>query len=162
MTAAFRPMITADRDFVRSGWSSSFRTSRYAGLIAMDGYAAVMHAQIDAILARASTAVTVAHEPGEVDHEGRPFLYGFIATRTDLAAPYVYYVFVKSAYRRGRTRHQLELGHGAALFAAVGIDPRCPFGYACRTSYCDELATKIPQAVWDPLPGRYPNPKETT
>ena len=43
MTIAFRPMIPADRQFVLSGWSSSFRTSRYAGLIRNSRWADVMH-----------------------------------------------------------------------------------------------------------------------
>lgn len=146
MTIAFRPMIPADREFVRSGWSSSYRTSYAAGLISMDTWADVMHREINAILDRPSTAVTVAHEPGETDHVGRPFLYGFIAAlkRPD---PYVLYAYVKAPYRRQRI--------AARLFAAAGVDPKRPFGYACRTGYCDQLAAKIPAASFNPLPARY-------
>ena len=159
MTVAFRPMIADDRDFVRSGWSSSYRTSLYAGLILMEDYAAIMHFTIDRIFDRPSTTIIVAHEPGEVDYEGRPFLYGFIAIRTDLPQPYVYYVFVKNAYRRGRARHHLELGHATALFAAAGIDPSRPFGCACWTSVCDQLVSKIPLATFTTLPGRFERPE---
>lgn len=158
---AYRAMIDEDRDFVISGWSSSFRTSQYAGLVSMRIYAQVMHAVIEEILDRPDTRVLVAHEPGEFDHQGRPFLYGFLATRAG-RAPYVYYVYVKAPFRQGRARHGLELGHAAALFTAAGIDPRRPFGYACRTSLSDRLTDrftgKFPLAQWDPLPARYERP----
>jgi hypothetical protein len=159
---AYRSMLDDDLDFVVSGWSSSFRLSPFAGLIDMRTYADVMHRQIAEVLARPSTVVTVAYEPGEIVETPagpRPFAYGFLAQRTDLAAPYVYYVYVKAPYREGRRRLGLELGHAAALFEAAGIDPRSPFRFACRTVIGDQLARKVPLAEWDPLPARFERPQ---
>lgn len=133
MTIAFRPMVAADRQFVLSGWSSSYRTSIYAGLIRNSTWAEVMHRELGAIIDAPTTAVTVAIEPGELDHEGREFLYGFIATRTH-GAPYVYYVYVKKPYR-----YPKPFKIGRRLFAAAGIDPTEPFTSACSTALGDRL-----------------------
>lgn len=119
----------------------------------MASYAAVMHREIDRVIDHPTTRTIVAEEPGEVDHEGRPFLYGFISAR--VGRPYVYYVYVKNAYRRARERHGLALGYASQLFAAAGIDPRKPFGFACHTAYCAKLGRKIPLAELNPLPARY-------
>lgn len=156
-------MTDDDLDFVVSTWSSSYRLSPYAGLLAMATYADVMHREIATILARPSTAVTVAHEPGEsveTPAGPRPFVYGFIAIRTDLPGPYVYYVFVKGAYRRGRRRLGLPEGHATALLRAAGIDPRDPIKFACRTPLGDLAARKTPLAEFDSLPGRFERPEE--
>lgn len=154
MTAAFRPLIVADLDFVVSSWSSSYRTSDYAGMISMESWATVMHSEILTVLNRRDTRVIVAHEPGETDEKGRPFLYGYIATR-DGGDPYVYYVYVKSPYRRGKEKWGLAVGYGRALFSAAGIDPLRPFEYACPTSYCRQLASKIPLAEPNTLKARF-------
>ena len=173
---AFRQMIDADRQFVVSTWSSSYRTSPYAGMLAMDTYADVMHREIDRILDHPSTRTIVADEPGETDHEGRPFLYGFVCVRDlDVAVarltlrasaaaaddcgpvranPYVYYVYVKRPYRRG-LHNGLPQAMGTELFRAAGVDPRRPFEYGCHTSYCSQLSRKIPRAQFNPLPARY-------
>jgi len=133
MTIAFRSMIPADRQFVLSGWSSSFRTSRYAGLIRNSRWADVMHVEFGAMIDAPSTSVIVACEPGEVDHEGREFLYGFIVSRT-MGTPYVYYCYVKKHYR-----HPKPFKIGRKLFAAAGIDPREPFTYAAPTSIAERI-----------------------
>ena len=146
-------MIASDRDFVVSGWSSSFRQSFHAGMLSMESYALVMHREIARILDHPSTETLVAEELGQTDHLGRPFLYGFLTRRR--GAPYVYYCYVKSPYRRGQLRHGLRAGYATPLFAAAGIDPRAPFGYACQTPYVSKLARRIPLAQWDPLPARY-------
>lgn len=162
MSSNIRPMRQDDVAFVRSAWSSSYRTSHYAGMINMRDYADVMHGQIDSILSHQSTSVLVAEEEGELDHMGRSFLYGFLAFHRDLnhyklcdvdkhasraSHPYVYYVYVKSPYRGSR--------YASRLFAAAGIDPSKMFAYACRTPYCADLASKIPLAQFNPLPARY-------
>ena len=163
---AFRPMIDADRGFVRSAWSSSYRTSPYAGMLSMTTYADVMHREIDLVLDHPTTRTIVADEPGETDHEGRPFLYGFISFRALDAAiveltsgtprpyPYVYYVYTKGPYRRGR-HNGLPQAMATELFGAAGIDPRAPFAFACRTQYCAQLARKIPLGEFNPLPARF-------
>lgn len=165
MTAIFRPMVDADRQFVISGWSSSLRTSKWSGLISMSRWAYTMHLEIEAILRRPGTAVIVAEEPGEqieTDSGPRPWLYGFIATREDLSTPvpYVYYCYVKGPFRRARARLNLEQGYATQLFAAAGIDPTKPFLYASRTSSSEALLDRIPRAEWDPLPARYEEPNE--
>lgn len=175
MTARIRPMTSADRDFVVSGWSSSYRESFYAGMLSMETYAEVMHCEIGRVLAHPTTLALVAEEPGETDHAGRPFLYGFVVARQgDVSIPtvarsvvgprrggrrkplpYLYYVYVKTAYRRGRERYGLSKGYAAQLFEAAGIDPARPFAYACQTAECFTLATKIPLGEFNPLPARY-------
>lgn len=155
MTVLIRPMIEADRVFVVSGWSSSMRTSHYAGFISMRRWASVMHPEINATIDHPAVATLVAEEVGELDHLGRPFLYGFIAwSRTLTALPYVFYVYVKNPYRRGKQKG-LAQGCAAQLFAAAGIDPSKPFLYGCATGACAQLARKIPLARFDPLPGRF-------
>lgn len=156
MTAACRPMQPADRQFVISGWSSSYRVSDHAGLISMSRWADTMHREVAAILDHPSTRTIVAEEIGEVDHQGRPFLYGFLAYQwLARMQPYVYYVYVKTPFRRGRERLQLDRGYASQLFAAAGIDPRAPFMYACRTDMLGDLARKIPLAEFNPLPARF-------
>lgn len=152
----FRPMVEADRVFIVSGWSSSLRTSHYGGFISMKRWAAVMHPEINAAIDHPDVSTIVAEQPGETDHLGRPFLYGFITWSSQLIAPmpYVFYVYVKNPYRRGKEKG-LAQGYAAQLFAAAGIDPRKPFGYACSTAACAQLARKMPLAKFDPLPGRY-------
>ena len=129
MTIAFRQMIPDDRQLVVSGWSSSYRKSKQAGLINNRRWAKVMHPEIEEIIDHPSTSVIMACEPGELDHLQREFLYGFIATRA--GAPYVYYCYVKLPYR-GR-------GIARQLFAAAGIDPAGEFRYACQTPAVDAL-----------------------
>jgi hypothetical protein len=157
LTALIRPATPADRDFIVSTWSSSFRTSVYAGLLSMETYADVQHREVKRVLDHPTTLTLVAAEPDELDERGRQFLYGFIALRqhVERVPPYVYYVYVKTAYRRGRAQFGLELGYAAQLFRAARIDPRRPFGYACQTSMSLQLASKIPLGAWDPLPARY-------
>lgn len=133
MTIAFRPMVAADRQFVLSGWSSSYRTSIYAGLIRNSTWAEVMHREIGAIIDAPTTAVTVAIEPGEQDHEGREFLYGFIAARNH-GAPYVYYVYVKKPYR-----YPKPFSIGRRLFEAAGVNLGEPFTFASRTAIGDRI-----------------------
>jgi hypothetical protein len=126
----------------------------------MERYAIAMHLEIVTIIDHATTRVLVAEEPGEVDHVGRPFVYGFAAYSDEalINAKYVYYVYVKTPYRQGRKRHHMAKGYGAILLEACGVDVARPFEYACRTSYCDTLASKIPLATFDPLPARYLEP----
>jgi hypothetical protein len=130
-------MVPADRQFVLSGWSSSFRKSRYAGLISNARWAEVMHREIGAILDAKDTSVIVACEPGELDHEGREFLYGFIATRKT-GAPYVYYVYVKLAYRLA-AHPERPYRIGRRLFAAAGVDPAEPFTFAPPTAIAEQI-----------------------
>lgn len=152
-------MLPVDREFVRSTWSSSYRLSDYAGLVPMDRWADVMHPIIDRLLDSPHVRTLVAHEPGEPDHLGRPYLYGFIASSSTLVpgVPYVLYAYVKASYRRGVSKGYAPFGR--LLFEAAGIDPRKRFVYACRTGIVADLASKIPCAEFDPLPARFMEPK---
>jgi hypothetical protein len=156
-------MIPVDRQFVISGWSSSFRTSKTAGLIAMSRWSTIMHTEIGCLIDRSSVTTIVAYEPGEYIETirgPRPFHYGFLSIGEPVETsrgwlPYVLYCYVKSGFRRGRERFSLERGYAAQLFAYVGIDPRDPFVYACSTGVVADLAAKIPLAEFNPLPARF-------
>jgi hypothetical protein len=146
--------------FVVSGWSASYRTAHQAGLIADGEWAVVMHRQINRIITHPTTRVLVAAarpgQSGHLDHLGRPFLYGFVALREPRAGvrPYVYYLYVKTAYRRARSRHGAAAGYATQLLAAADVDPHRPFGYACRTHVVSLLGDLIPFAELDPQPAR--------
>jgi GNAT superfamily N-acetyltransferase len=157
VSVVFRRAAAGDLPFVISSWSSSYRTSYYAGLVTMNDWADVMHVQLRKILARPSIVTCVAHDPDE-DLAGSADLLGFIAG--DVAdrskVPLVLYVFVKAHYR----------GNGVArgLFNALGVDPSKPFDFACKTPVVRELERKIPYARWSPLRARFemPKPEGTT
>lgn len=151
MTVAYRPAAARDRAFIVSGWSTSYRTSYSAGMIAMDDWSTVMHTQIEKVLDRPGCTTIVAHNPDDPDPIAD--LYGFIAA--DPRERYVFYVYVKHHHRRR--------GFARGLFGAVGIDPRRAFGYACSTRSAIEIieAGKAPMAKWDPLPARYDEQRRT-
>lgn len=152
-------MADTDREFVRSAWSSSYRTSEHAGLIPMDWYADIMHPVIDRLLDSEHVRTLVGHEPGETDHLGRPFLYGFVSWSDTLVrgVPYVLYAYVKAPYRRGASKGQPAIGR--LLLESAGVDPRRLFVYACRTGIVEDLVGKLPRARFDPLPARFLEPK---
>lgn len=139
---SFRIAEPADRDFIVSGWSASYRLSDRAGMIAMDDWADVMHPQIVKVLDRPSASTVVAHDTAT------GVLQGFICADRNGALPMVFYVYVKEAYRR--------TGIARGLFAAVAINPLLPFTYACRTALVGRLRDKIPSAKHDHLRARFP------
>lgn len=157
--AAYRDATPADRTFIRSTWSSSYKAANAAGMIASEDWADVMHRQVDKLLDRSDVRAIVAFERADPT-----FLYGFIAGDTSSAVPIVFYVYVKEPYREaGRADgKRVGDGHARGLFRALGVDPREPFLYACRTAVVTRLVDKIPRARWDPNVARYPkNQKET-
>jgi len=138
-----------ERAFVISTWSSSYKSSHFAGLIASEDWPAIMHAQIGKLVDRPNARTLVACEP-----DG--FLYGFIAGDTSRRLPIVYYVYVKDPFR--------EVGYARALFVALGVDPAQPFLYTCRTAIVSRIAdnypggtNKIPHAKFAPAAARYPD-----
>lgn len=131
-----------ERAFITSTWSSSYKSSHFAGMIDTESWPEVMHRSIAGILARPSTRTFVACEP-----DG--FLYGFIAGDTGRRLPVVYYVYVKDPFR--------EAGYARRLFAELGVDPAKPFLYTCRTAIVARLASKIPRATFTPAAARYAN-----
>lgn len=141
---AFRPALPRDRDFIVSAWSASLRKSDYAGMIANEHWADIMRPQIERVLDSRGMQVTVACETGATP--GVADLYGFIAADLSRMVPVVGYVFVKQAYRRS--------GIARRLFAAVGIDPKLPFDFICRTAIVEKLERHIPHATFRPVLGR--------
>lgn len=139
----------ADRFFVVSSWTQSFRTANTAGFIQAEDWYRVMDEQVAKAMARPDVRTLVAAEG-----DG---LYGFITADTEERPPLVYYVYVKEAYRRGG-HGRLWDGPGLArqLFAAIGIDPTRPFHFVCSTPMVRTLERKIPLAAWKPLWGRFP------
>lgn len=144
----------SDRDFVISSWSASYRTSYSAGIIDMDAWATVMHAQLGRFLDRPNVRTVLA-----VERRDPTFLYGFITADTTVQVEpldrgktrewpaLVYYCYVKSAYR--------ETGIARGLFGAIGIDPRSRFLTACKTAASTRFASKTPLAKWNPLVARF-------
>lgn len=143
-----RPATAADRAFIVSGWSSSYRMSKDC-TTPMALYAKHKHEEIEYYLARSS--VLVAH--GETG-----VLFGFIAFdpttyvariagRRVTLSGHVLYVFVSSPFRRR--------GIARRLFDAAGIKRSQRFGFHCRTRWSWELRSKIPLAEHDPNRARY-------
>jgi GNAT superfamily N-acetyltransferase len=152
-----RPAIAADRPFVVSGWSSTYRSSRDETAPA-SLYARHKHEEIDFYMSRAETLVahgetgvlfgfltydptTYARSRREVDVHGR-------SRRVfDTFYGYVLYVYVAAPFR-GR-------GIARQLFAAAGINPMQRFGYLYRTRSSWELRSKVPLAEHEPFRARY-------
>lgn len=158
-----------DRAFIISAWSSSYKSSHFAGLIASEDWPAIMHRQLGRILDWPGTTALVAGEP-----DG--FLYGFIAGDTSRRLPIVYYVYVKDPFRSqeeiapsGVVIEGRRSGprYARGLFAALGVDPAQPFLYTCRTSVVSRIGdnypggtNKIPNAKFAPAAARYANYQE--
>ncbi len=150
MTIDYRRALPRDREFVISTWSSSYKDSHSAGMITDEDWPSVMHVQIGKTIDRPDCTVIVACDSTARDHIAD--LYGFIAA--DSSVPLVWYVYVKSAYRR--------LGIARGLYAAAGIDPAAAHSWACKTAVAAHLAKpvneggagKIPHARFDPKLGR--------
>lgn len=153
--AAYRPATAADRVFIVSAWSSSYKAANAAGMIASEDWSTIMHRQIEKLLALPSVRTLVAFERSDPG-----FVYGFIVGDPDpqtrmvgtppspLTAPAVFYAYVKEPFRR--------VGIARGMFGALGIDPEATFFYACRTSVVSRVVDKIPRARWEPSVARYP------
>lgn len=152
MTVAFRDAEEADRHYIVDNWVASYRKAHAAGMIAMEDWYATMIPQVEKVLARPRVRTIVAFEVGVSRIAD---IYGFITADPELETRiprvgsfkgFVYYVYVKDAYRRS--------GHARGLFAAVGIDPSSRFLYACKTVMVTTLMRKIPASRWEPLLAR--------
>ncbi|HEY4056668.1 MAG TPA: hypothetical protein VGM39_08665 [Kofleriaceae bacterium] len=152
---AVREATAADRHFIVSSWTQSYRTAFTAGLIQAEDWYPIMDAQVEKVLARPDVRTMVAHDPNETD--GIADLLGFLTADVAEIPPLVYYCYTKVSYRRaGRGRIWDGPGVTRALFDAFGIDPERPFNYVCSTPMARTLARKIPMAKWQPLLGRFP------
>lgn len=158
VTVAFRKMLAIDRRFVLDSWSTSYRLSHAAGLIQMGDWSRIMDEQIAKVLDKPGVVTWIAYE---TDVTSDVAIYGFltldpggynandaVGKLTHFDQPYVFFCYVKKDYRRR--------GIARALFRAAGIDPMAPFVFACRVELLRRLERVIPQARWNPLPGRFP------
>jgi|SRR5580704_1716398 hypothetical protein len=152
VTLAFRKMDALDQRFVTDAWAKSYRESDYAGIIQNDSWFSIMLPQFARIVEHPDVHVTMAYDPSSPRESD---LFGWICTETcqqdGYPVPLVYYVFVKSAYRKR--------GIARALFGVAGIDPQRPFVYACKTYVVDKMTEVdahrlIPYARFCPMMGR--------
>lgn len=157
----FRPMEHKDdRKFVISSWSTSYRTSYSAGIIDMEHWPEVMHAQIERYLDRPNTRTILA-----VEDDDPMFFYGFASVDTTPQLEHqeygatkewpalVYYAFVKLDYRRRKIARR--------TLAAAGVDMGSRFLYVCKTPMSARLAPKMPLAKWNALHARFSDRKDT-
>src|SRR5690606_16747740 len=103
----------------------------------------VMHRTIKRVLARPDMQTLVAFESKDPT-----FVYGFIAGDTSDHVPVVFYLYVKTPFRR--------MGMARSLFAALGVDPSRRFIFTCKTAAVAGLTGKIPYAKFNPAVPRYP------
>lgn len=146
----YRPALAADRAFIVSGWSSSYRESRDC-TTPMAMYARHKHEEVESHISRVGAQVLVAETS---------VLAGFLCFETDArivdelgaaVADYVFYVYVAQPFRKR--------GVARGLFRAAGIDPASRFHYACRTLSSWELRSETPMARYSPYYARY-SPEE--
>ncbi len=141
---AYRLASPADRAFIVSGWSCSYKESHSAGMIADERWAPVMHVEINATLDRPDVSTIVAYDPDEAP--GLADLFGFIVADPNI--PIVWYCYVKQAYRL--------LGIARGLYAAMGIDPMRPHYWVCKTADAARLkaSLRVPFGNHEPGFGR--------
>jgi hypothetical protein len=149
MTILHRAALDADRQFIVSAWSASYKKAHTAGIIQAEDWAGIMRPQIEKVLDRPDARAIVAYDKTDPD-----FLFGFIAGDTSEATPVVFYVYAKEAYRR--------TGIARGLFAALGVDPRERFVYPCKTGIVATLSAKIPFARFNNNEVRYPKESRRT
>lgn len=163
MTIAHRPIEAPDRRFVVDAWCRSFQHSDTAGMISPARWFGVMICEVERILGAPDVETIVAYEPRDTGRLAD--LYGFIVFDRSAPPPIVFYVYVKSVYRRA--------GIARGLFAAAGIDPSRLFLYACTNGIVSALVQervvedeldldnvrvippKLPFAVWNPHLARF-------
>lgn len=141
-----RPAMSIDRNFICKSWLASYRDSNSAGMIQVDDWHSIMFQQVEKILALPDVQTVIAYEDRNPDHATNA--YGFIVADTADKPPLVWYVFVKTAYRRS--------GIARGLLNAIGLKPTSRFNYACQTPIVISLsyAQKLPLAQWAPMLGR--------
>jgi uncharacterized membrane protein YhdT len=141
-----RPAMSIDRNFIAKSWIASYRDSNTAGMISVDAWFEVMTPQVVQRMSWPGVQTVVAYEDTNPDHASNA--YGFIVADTSDSPPLLYYLFVKTAYRRS--------GIARGLLAAIGLGPKSRFNYVCSTPIMSVLQQKIPLSKWTPLLGRFP------
>lgn len=141
-----RPADERDAHTIADAWCASYRDAFTAGMIQVDDWYRIMIPQIAKVRARPDVRTLVAYETSDTDRVAD--VLGFLVFDVEERPPLVYYVFVKTGYRRA--------GVARGLFRAAGIDPAGPFNYVCNTPMQRHLARKTPLARWAPLLGRFP------
>lgn len=130
---------SAHQAFIRNAWLNAVKFCDTPFPIQMSDYRRVLWEQLGKVLSRpgAETLVALGDSPD--------VYLGFIAfDRVLESSPYVYFVYVKEAFRR--------MGIGRGLFAAAAIDPQRHFRYACHTPVVDRIREDSPYgwfARWD-------------
>lgn len=160
---AFREADLGNREermFMISTWSSSWKKSHDAGLIASEDWAEVMHPQFGKILDRKGTRAILGYDAAEPN-----FWYGWAAGDTSERTPVVYYCYVKEPYRQAGYKAGVRTGDGYArqLLAKLGVDPSASFTYICQTPLAIQLReSKFPRARRNPNEVRYPKTARRT
>jgi len=139
------PCTTADRPFVISGWSSSYRMTRDSTIPMPMWSEGAYHPVVDWYMSKKRSITLVSR--GSTTETRRGFICYEPAHR---GTAMVHYLYVAEPYR----------GHGVAraLLAAAGVDPSEPFDYSHRTKASWELievAKKAPRAKYNPIAARY-------
>jgi len=167
MRLVIRPAIATDHDFIAATWSTCWHKPREISPITPAAWRTAVWDSVPAIIARPDVSVLVAGDADKTDRVAD--LFGWIAFKphavelipnTYTRRPVyqladggplalVFCVYIKGNYRRN--------GIARALFARAGIDPRADFAHVCHTRTVDDLADKIPNAVWCPHLGRPPH-----
>ena len=141
MKILYHPATAADRPFILSDCSRSYKHSHSAGMTPEELWAENAHKSIAVYLDRPTTITIMACDPA--NQEVRlGFVCADIVSRT---FPYVYYLYVAQPFRRMRIAN--------ALLARAGVDRSKPLTFLCKTPTSIKLAAKAPLAKHDPFVG---------
>lgn len=138
------PATAAHATFVINAWLSALKNLDTSLPVQMEDYRHLIWGQLVKAMNRpgAETLVAVGDDPD--------VYLGFICfDRTSVTSPYVYFAYVKEAYRRS--------GVALGMFAAADIDPTRHLRYACHTPVVDRIRERTPYgrfARWDPMYAR--------
>lgn len=129
----------AHRTFILNAWLNAVKFLDTNLPIQMDDYRRVMWEQLGKVMSRpgASTLVALGDDPN--------VYLGFICfDHNDASSPFVYFVYVKEAFRR--------MGIARGLFSAARIDPTAHFRYLCHDPIIKRIRRDSPYAQfarWD-------------
>ena len=164
MSVRYEVATLADMRLVESAWLRSFRTSKTAGMIAMEDWGEVMIPQIRKVISRPGVTTLVARDSegadgltdiigfvcfeSEYETPGRKWQAGgWVQTMEPAEVPLVHYIFVKQSFRR--------FGIARKLMAQAGVKAGDKFNYTCRTPVVSRIPGINRDANWSPLIARY-------
>lgn len=155
MTLAIRSALPADRKFIIASWLDSTKDDNMAGLVPCDEFTRTMWPSYEAALDRPGVQALVAYETSasSPDFDAYGWVVFDASPHAERPGPIsatwpalLYYIYVKSSYRRSGIARKLM--HGA------GIDPASRFAYAWTNALVSDIKDKIPAAKWRPLLAR--------